>query len=289
LYKRALDIREKTLGPDHVDVAQSLLNLGSLYASQTLPVELYEGAAPVYRGHGLHAEAETLYKRALEIREKVFGPDHEAVAGSLNSLGWLYQLQGRYADAEPLYKGALEIREKVFGPDHADVAGSLMPLAVLYKRQGRYAEAERLDFRALAILEKTLGRDHPRVAALLNNLGNLYSIQNRYADSEHYIKHALELKAFGPDHSAVASSLSSLGLLYQHQGRYGDAEASYKRALEIREKAAFAPDDSEVAGLLNLLIARVSSASTECGCFAHHSSNRIATYGRQEYYSSRPF
>ena len=31
IYKRSLAIREKALGPDHPDVAQSLVNLAALY------------------------------------------------------------------------------------------------------------------------------------------------------------------------------------------------------------------------------------------------------------------
>jgi tetratricopeptide (TPR) repeat protein len=48
LYKRALAIWEKALGPDHPDVAQSLNNLADLYSAQ-----------------GRYADAEPLYKRAL--------------------------------------------------------------------------------------------------------------------------------------------------------------------------------------------------------------------------------
>ena len=63
LYKRALAIREKALGPDHPDVATSLNNLAELYRDQ-----------------GRYADAEPLYKRALAIYEKALGPDHPNVA-----------------------------------------------------------------------------------------------------------------------------------------------------------------------------------------------------------------
>jgi tetratricopeptide (TPR) repeat protein len=132
LYKRALAIREKTLGPDHPDVAQSLNNLASLYDHQ-----------------GRYADAEPLSKRSLAIREKALGPDHRGVATSLNNLALLYDHQGHYADAESLYKRALAIREKTLGPDHPDVAQSLNNLALLYDQQGRYADAEPLYKRAL--------------------------------------------------------------------------------------------------------------------------------------------
>src|SRR5271165_1887548 len=62
------------------------------------------------------AEAEPLFRRALAIDEKIFGPEHPDVATSLNNLGELYQAQGQYAKAEPLFQRALAIREKVLGP-----------------------------------------------------------------------------------------------------------------------------------------------------------------------------
>jgi len=61
---------------------------------------------------GRYAEAEPLYKRGLEIREKKLGPDHPDVANSLVNLAALYYNQGRYAEAEPLYKRAFDISAK---------------------------------------------------------------------------------------------------------------------------------------------------------------------------------
>ncbi|MCK5661163.1 MAG: tetratricopeptide repeat protein, partial [Methanosarcinales archaeon] len=53
-----------------------------------------------------YGEAEPIYKRALEIREKVIGTEHPDVATNLNNLAGLYRDQGKYQMAEPLYKRA---------------------------------------------------------------------------------------------------------------------------------------------------------------------------------------
>ena len=52
-------------------------------------------------------------KRALNIREKVLGPNHPDVAKQLNNLALLCQNQGRYAEVEEYYERALEIYRKV--------------------------------------------------------------------------------------------------------------------------------------------------------------------------------
>ena len=59
LCNRALAIREKALGPEHPDVAQTL-NLLAL----------------VYWGQGRYGDAVPLFEKALAIREKTLGPEH---------------------------------------------------------------------------------------------------------------------------------------------------------------------------------------------------------------------
>ena len=56
------------------------------------------------------AEAEALYKRALEIRQQALGPQHVDVAASLTQLAELYASQHLYAKAKPLYQRAYEIQ-----------------------------------------------------------------------------------------------------------------------------------------------------------------------------------
>ncbi len=59
LYRRAISIGEKTLGPEHPNLATRLNNLAGLYQDQ-----------------GKYAEAEPLYRRSLGIFEKVLGKGH---------------------------------------------------------------------------------------------------------------------------------------------------------------------------------------------------------------------
>jgi len=76
LLRRALEIREKALGPDDSEVSGSLDNLAINYHNQHQ-----------------YTDAEPLYKRALAIREKALGPDHLDVAASLNYLAVNYNAQ----------------------------------------------------------------------------------------------------------------------------------------------------------------------------------------------------
>jgi len=101
LYQRALSIREKVLGKEHPDTAQSMNNFAGLLEAK-----------------GDYDHAEPLYQRALSIREKVLGKEHPLTATCLNNFAELLRAKGDYDHAEPLYQRALEIAEKVLGAKH---------------------------------------------------------------------------------------------------------------------------------------------------------------------------
>ncbi len=95
LYKRAIAIDEKVLGPEHAGLATDLNNLAGLYHAQ-----------------GKYAEAEALYQRSLTIREKTLGPEHPDVAKGLENYAALLRRTGRTDEANDLDARAKAIRAK---------------------------------------------------------------------------------------------------------------------------------------------------------------------------------
>jgi tetratricopeptide (TPR) repeat protein len=282
LYKRALAIREKTLGPDD-KLVETLSNLAILYRAQkqhqqaepllqrvltilekTLGPEhpdvdqALNNLARLYEAQGQYAKAAPLYQRLLAIREKTLDPDHPDVARRINNLAWLYYQLRQYANAESLYQRSLAIEEKALGQDHPNVATKLSNLAEVYRAQGEYAKAEPLFQRSLAILEKDLDPIFPRplVAASLDSLAALYVEQGQYAKAEPLLQRSLTIreKALYPNHPDVAASLDSLAVLYVEQGQYAKAEPLLQRSLTIKEKA-LDPNHPAVATSLNNLAA----------------------------------
>jgi tetratricopeptide (TPR) repeat protein len=130
------------------------------------------------RQQGKFAEAEALYRRALEIREREDGPNHPDVAVVLNNLAGLKAAQGNYDAARPLLERALKIRQTALGTHDMRTAESMSNLALLYAAQGNAAAAEPLYQQALAILDKPdesqrgdLDRVLDNYAALLHDTG----------------------------------------------------------------------------------------------------------------------
>jgi tetratricopeptide (TPR) repeat protein len=107
----------------------------------------------------------TIYRRAIEIGEKVLGKDHPNVATWYNNLALLLKVQGKYDQADPLYRRAIEINEKVLGKDHPTVATNYNNLAGLLHDQGKFDQAEVLYRQAIEIFQTKLGPDHPNTLA----------------------------------------------------------------------------------------------------------------------------
>ena len=218
LFQRALNIRDKALGPDHPDVANSLNNLAELYQAQ-----------------GNHDAALPLLQRASKIFEKTLGPEHPDFATALSNLAEEYSAKGNYAQALPLFQRALNIRDKALGPDHPDVADSLNDLGGLYTKRGNYAEALKVYQRALKIDETALGPDHPDVANSLNNLASLYKDQGDAALAEPLFQRALKIrvKACGADHPDVALGFDNLVTLEAASGQWHQAASSQDQSRRV--------------------------------------------------------
>ncbi len=191
--------------------------------------------AITFQAQGRYAQAEALYRQALEIARAIIAEGHPDYAFYLNNLADAVQAQGRYAEAEALYRQALVIARATLGEGDPYHASGLNNLALVVQAQGRYAEAERLFRQALEIGRATLGERHPAYAARLNNLALVVQAQGRYAEAERLYLQALEIDraTIGEGHPAYAARLGNLAHVVQAQRRHDEAEALYRQALEI--------------------------------------------------------
>src|SRR5262249_38781591 len=208
MLEKALDIREKTIGPNHPDIAFTLTLLANIaYYRQDF------------------AKAEPLYQRAIAMLEKTLPPEHPQVAMRLNNLGIIYLNRNDFTKSEQLHKRALEIRERSLAPDHPDIAQSLINLANVYTSKGDLLNAEPLLLRAVAIFENVFGPDNMNVSYPLVNLGGIYLSQKDYDKAGRVLERARAIweQKFGKDHHMVADVLHDLGDVHRGKRDYAKA------------------------------------------------------------------
>jgi tetratricopeptide (TPR) repeat protein len=117
-----------------------------------------------------HALAVAAHRRALELRERLLGPDHPDVAISCNNLAIAFAGTGDHDAARRMHERALGIRRRVLGSSHPDVGTSHANLGDLYREQGMHESARDHYRKALAIQDSGLGPTHSRVAYTLSGL-----------------------------------------------------------------------------------------------------------------------
>ena len=237
LLEQSVELRRGQPGPDRLELAESLHNLGRLRAEE-----------------GEHDEAQALYREALEIRERVLGPDHPDVARSIRGLGRALELQGAFELARRHHQRALGIFEQALGPDDPEVGRALLSLGVALERLRELDQARTRLERALGILERWYEPDHPYIADARVSLANVQRYSGDAAGARARYQEALPLleRAYGDNHPTVANALESLGKLLNAMRERDAAIVHHQRALEIRE-AAFGPTHRQVASSLNNL------------------------------------
>ncbi len=237
LWERALEISEKTLGPQHDQVAMIQTNLASVHSKL-----------------GDLAGAEILYEKALQGFEEALGPEHPQVANVLANMANLRARQGLYPQAESLSERAHAIFEQALGPEHPAVAMALRQRGQTLVARRRYSEAEPYFDQALAILEKTLGSEHPTVAQTYDHLSSIYLETGRMEEAQSAAQRAREIaeEALGPDHHKAALFLAGLGDLARRRGELEEAEGHLVRARASLEQSLASGDPKLTRVLLGL-------------------------------------
>ncbi|MBI2319289.1 MAG: CHAT domain-containing protein [Betaproteobacteria bacterium] len=159
LFRRALAIQERALGPGHPALANTLNNLGALLDQR-----------------GEHPEAEALQRRALAIAENALGPLHPDTAATLTTLAMSLDRQGKLVEAEQTYRRAVESSRAGGNPRILLLNSSRLGFALA--KRGRYREALPYYREAIETLDtlyaRTRGLPEETRAAFLGRYSNIY-------------------------------------------------------------------------------------------------------------------
>lgn len=216
--ERALALRERTFGPDHIEVAFTLSNLANTLSTLDRPVE-----------------AQALLVRARDIFEHTLGIDHPNVAAIENNLGNAYIGVGDIPHALQCYERAIDITVRALGPDHPDLGSRLNNHGMVLDSLGRYDEAIRDFTRAIALLVRTRGPDHREVAAGRTKLGITYLNLGKLDDAHRELEQAratLE-RTLGASHIDLWFTMVSLGELALRRHDNAAARRFMVRARQI--------------------------------------------------------
>jgi hypothetical protein len=173
------------------------------------------------RSQGMLAEAEPLYRQALEMQRGTLGDEHPYTLASMGALVLLLRAQGELVEAEVLARRLLAIRRKTLPHDDTDVAGSLIFLGSVLTDSGKPREAEPMLRESLNILREGLHEGHWLTADSQSVLGGCLLALGRHEEAKPLlIQGYAQLNAeFGAAHELTQEAIQRLVDLYDDWGK----------------------------------------------------------------------
>jgi eukaryotic-like serine/threonine-protein kinase len=229
-----------------------------------LQAQLMHLMGTVYDKLGLYPRAESLLRRAVDIRLRVLGPQNPDSLRSKDQLSWVLLQQGRYAEAEKLVRETVESHRRLLGPEKQATLDSMTTLASVYSVEGRFAESEKLNRETLDIERRVLGTEHPDTLATMENLATVLDKEGHHDEAETTYRETLEIerRLKGLEHPDTVDLMNNLAATLAEEGRYAESEKLFRETLEIRRRV-LGPEHPKTAETLYNL-----------GCVAAMNGNR---------------
>ncbi|HMN44943.1 MAG TPA: serine/threonine-protein kinase [Povalibacter sp.] len=264
LLEEALKSRIAIHGPEHEEVAEAMVALGSVLCEQGKLDECerqlsgalamqqkLKGPTAVDIAPTLLAYAKLSQQRgALDVAEKYYeqslalyrrnGQERSTEAAStMNEMAGLYVYRSDFAKAETLYRAALDIDRQTLGQDHPQVAMHVHDIAVALQMQGKLPEAEPLYAESTQMLRRILGPTHPTTLDALANYGRYLRRTGDLERAEQVLNDVLvnDRTARGAQHPFVGHDLVSIANVRLDRGNFAGAEQDLRAALDIYKNA----------------------------------------------------
>jgi eukaryotic-like serine/threonine-protein kinase len=200
--RQALELRRRLLGPDHVDVASSLLD-HAFNAFENSNLEAAESEA---------REALAIFRRA--------NADKDQILDAFATLSFFVGQQEKDAEAQRIADQAFAFARGAGCAEHTKLAVILQNLVPSRIRAGDLAGAERLATEAVVMHRRVSGNEHPETAWALFHLAQVFEAQGELADAEATFREALALfrKHYQDSHKSIQMSCQALEQVFIARG-----------------------------------------------------------------------
>jgi serine/threonine protein kinase/tetratricopeptide (TPR) repeat protein len=190
----------------------------------------------VYRALTIYDQEETMHRKALAIRIKLFGERNADTATSMDLLGTALLQQTKLPEAETFLQKGLTNRLEKLGKKNAEVATSLSNLGVLRQYQSKFLEAEKLYEQALQMRRALGGSNDFAITESLICLSSALWYQHKdllRAEAMDREALATRKKILPANHPDLLPCLINLAPVYQDENKLGDAERTMREAIDL--------------------------------------------------------
>ena len=249
--RQALVLDEQILAPGSLDIGHSAGFLGMVLLKEAK----VDDAAPLLR-------------RALSIRERELGVDHDMTLASLVFLARCLEAQGDVRAAEVLWRRYLRSHELRLGPAHPETGAAAFCLAECLRLSQQTDEAERLYFRALRIATDKNTKGIIGLASKLATLSGTWKDADSWESLFSDVVAVARRRGAGAQFD-TAIALGAYGRVLAARQKCAAADAAFDEAVEIAERTS-GPQNSRAAEL------RDSIRRARCSASRRHVPDRTS-------------
>ncbi|HKZ39825.1 MAG TPA: tetratricopeptide repeat protein, partial [Candidatus Hodarchaeales archaeon] len=203
---KAVTLKQRLFGDDHISIASSCVMLGEVYDSQgdyERALDFYHKALVLYKKHlnrrssdiavvkgqlgASYANRDDLdvalqfAQQALSLHRESLGESHPALGRTHETLGNIYRKRGDYVLALSHYQSALMVRSHITDSnDRNDIANLYSEIGAVYAATREYHRALEYYNNALKLHRNLPEQNRPQLATTLKGLGDIYAQQNEF-------------------------------------------------------------------------------------------------------------
>jgi serine/threonine-protein kinase len=215
--------------------------------------QLYETLGGLYQKLGKFPRADTLLRKSLDQRRRLFGNEHPDVAQSLVALGMLRDAQAEYDTAEALVTQGLAMMKRTLPADAPAIRKATASLGRVLDDKGDYDKAIPVLEEAVR-LETAQGKPTQDLSVAMSELANVHFYAGHYAKSDTLNRQVLAIDhgLYGNVHPHIADDLMNLGAIAMENQNFAESERYNREALVIT-RAWYGNAHPETASNLTLL------------------------------------
>jgi len=214
--------------------------------------------ARAYHSLGLYEQSHPHWARALELRQRILGPEHLTTIITMNNLASNHYSRGMYDQGRQLEEESLAILRRVHGAEHPTTLTTMSNLAANLHGQGKYQEAQKLFQECLKLKRRLLEPDDFGTTATMGNLAVNLQEQGRYEEAQKLNEEALEIqrRVLGPEHPSTLITMGNLAETLNRQRKYQEAQKLHEHVLKTRRRV-LGPDHHDTLAAVHNLAANL--------------------------------
>jgi tetratricopeptide (TPR) repeat protein len=191
----------------------------------------------VYHNEKKYADAESAFRKALDIFEEIYGSDSIDVANVNYNFGWLLMDEGKASQAMTFLEKCLVAYQRELGPKGLKTGDTLCLIGDSFRLQRAWHEAESPLKQCAAIREANGGVLGAEFGEAENSLALVYDKEGKYGLADGAFKMAEKNRELnlGITSPLLADTLEAHAAMLRSMGREGDAYRAEKLSSAIRK------------------------------------------------------